>query len=287
MIARLFKLIPKTPKSISLFLVMILLFNNTGVRAGGNPVGKKRLFIIVSTSYYFANTFWDENGQQQQYPDNGKYTTLSLSVNAEYGFSRRIALVASLPFSANYFKSSVNSTTTSSLGDASVGMSYYLANIAYRTYFSVQGNFVFPVYQNTATVIHGYGDVGANAQFLVSGDFKLGEKSIAFGGTVGASQFFGELAPLQLTLGGNLGMAVSKKNQLSIAATAAASFSPEKAFDPTSPAPAKDYRYTQITLNFSHNISRNKSLFFSGTRFLVGKNTGIGNTITAGFTYKF
>jgi len=277
----------KTLALLLTFLVIILLFSTRQVQAGGRPVGKHRLFVIATSSYFFNDQYWDENGQTKSYDNNGKYSTFSLSLSAEYGFSRRVSLLVSLPYTINFFKNTVNSTTVGSLGDASVGMSYYIANIAYRTYFSVQTNFLFPVYHNTDSLNHGYGDVGANVQFLASGDFKIGEKQFAFSGTVGASQYFGPLAPLQLSFSGTLGFTVSKKNQVSLTETTASSYSPSKAFDPTSPVPAKDFTYSELTVTVAHNISRNKSYFLSGTRFLIGKNTGIGNTLSLGYAYKF
>jgi len=270
-----------------MFLLVLLLFSNVAVYAGGRPVGKKRLFIIATSSYYFANRFWDENGNSQPYAYNGKYSTLSLTINAEYGLSRRVSLSASIPYSANFLNSTAGNTTNAALGDASVGVNYYIANIAYRTYFSIQGNFLFPLYQNSLTQDHGYGELAANTQFLAAGDFKLWDKSFSFGANVGASQYFGSLAPFQLTFGGSLGFTVSKKNQISLSETTATSYSPSKAFDPNSPVPAKDYTFNEITGTFAHNISRNRSLFFSATRFINGKNTGIGNTVSVGYTYKY
>ncbi len=277
----------KTPRVIAGLLFAVLLFSNVHVSAGGRPVGYKRLFIIASTSYYFNDQFWDEDGNAQSYADNGKYSTLSLSLSAEYGLTRRMALSVSLPYSASFFNSATGSTTNASLGDASVGASYYLANIAYRTFFSVQGNLIFPVYVNSATQNHGYGNVGANIQFLAAGDFKINDKAFSFSGTLGASQYFGSLAPLQLSFSGSLGFSISRKDQISLSETTASSYSPAKAFDPTSPVPAKDFTYSEITVTVAHNISRRKSIFVSGTRFIVGKNTGIGNTISIGYAYKF
>lgn len=279
--------VSKTPLILLVVLIAVLLFSYLPAQAGGRPVGKKRLFIIATSSYFFNDQYWDENGKVTSYDNNGKYSTFSLSLSAEYGFSRRVSMLVSLPYAVNFFKNSVRSTTVGSLGDASVGMSYYIANIAYRTYFSVQTNVLFPVYHNTDSLNHGYGQVGANVQFLASGDFKIGEKPFAFSGTVGASQYFGSLAPLQLSFSGTLGFTITKKDQISLTETTASSFSPSKAFDPTSPVPAKDFTYSEITATIAHNISRNKSFFFSGTRFIVGKNTGIGNTLSLGYTYKF
>jgi hypothetical protein len=277
----------RAPVLILAFLFTTLLSSSQQAYAGGRPVGKKRLFIIANASYFFNDKFWDQNGDVQPYADNGKYSTFSLSVSAEYGFSRRVSLLATLPYSDSFFNNSLSSFNSNSLGDASVGVSYYIANIAYRTYFSVQANLLFPVYRNTASQNHGYGYVGANTQFIASGDFKAFEKPFAFSLVLGASQYYGDLAPLQLNFAGTLGFSISKNNQLSITGTQASSFSPSKAFDPTSPVPAKDFTYTEVTATLSHNISRNKSIFFSGTRFLIGKNTGIGNTISVGYAYKF
>lgn len=283
-------LLKKVPKAQLLYMPILLgvmLFSIAQTYAGGRPVGKKRLLLIATSAYFFNDQYWDENGAVQSYANNGKYATFNLTLTAEYGFSRRLALLTSLPYYANYFNSTASSTTTSSLGDASVGVSYYIANIAYRTYFSVQSNFLFPVYNNTGSTNYGYGEIGANAKFLASGDFKIGEKPFSYTASVGGTQYFGNQAPLQLSFSGTLGFNITKNNELSFIETTTSSFSSSKTFNPTSAVPAKDFTYSEVTVTFAHNISRNKSIFFSGTRFVAGNNTGVGNRVSLGYAYKF
>ncbi|WP_295652044.1 hypothetical protein [uncultured Mucilaginibacter sp.] len=270
-----------------LALGALLLLLSMATYAGGRPVGKHRLFINIGASYFFNHQFWDQNGQVQNYAFNERNSSLSASISAEYGFSRRVSLMASVPFVSNMVRSDISNSTINTLGDGQIGVRYYLANIAYRTYFSIQGNLIFPLYVNTAAVTRGYGELGSSIQLAAAGDFNMLSKSFFFEVDLSTSQYFGGDAPLQGQFTASIGTSLAKKLQLSLSESSATSYSITKTFNPASPAPAKDYSSNEVTAGLSYGLGHSRSLSLSYTTFISGKNTAIGSSVSLGYGYKF
>src|ERR1700742_5073636 len=85
--------------------------------AGGFPVRPGRLILSPSVTYFFANKEWDSTGVKKSFPDNGKFTSVTYSLYAEYGISRRFSVVADAPFVMNTYTQDGKSTTFSGLTD--------------------------------------------------------------------------------------------------------------------------------------------------------------------------
>jgi protein XagA len=275
----------KAVLATTIFAALVL--SNVITYAGGRPVGKKRLFINVGASYFFNSQFWDQDKQVQNYSFNAHNSSLSASLSAEYGFSRRVSLMASVPFVSNTVKSDISSNTINSIGDGQVGVRYYIANISYRTYFSVQSNLIFPLYVNTAAVTRGYGQLGTSLTFAGSGDFKMFNKGFFFEADISSSKYFGSDAPFQGTFTASIGFSISKYYQLSFSESSARSYSITKDLNPLSPAPAKDYSSNQVTAGISRGLGRSRSLSLSYTTFISGRNTAIGSSFSLGYGFKY
>lgn len=269
---------------------VIAVLTHTAVYAGGKPVGKKRLFLIPAAAYFFNNTFWDKNGKSSSYDNAGSFGSTILSINSEYGFSRRVSLVGSIPFVINHFSQAGFSNSISGLGDAELGVRYYVANINYNVYFSVQGNLVLPLYKNTPERSLGYEKLGSEIRLISAGDFKLFSQKLYFEVNAGTKQFLGDSGPLQLKYLGSLSYSIDRKNQVSLAETLLYSFSSVKTFNSANPIDVvenKDFSFNQLTASYSYSIERNKSVFFSLSKFISGRNTGAGTTISVGYVYKY
>ncbi|EHQ28411.1 hypothetical protein [Mucilaginibacter paludis] len=264
----------------------------TSAFAGGKPVGKKRLFLIPAAAYFFNSTYWDKNGLYHKYDDGLKFGSAILSVNSEYGFSRKISLMATVPYLINrVYQPGSATTSVSGLGDAEVGVRYYAFNIDYNFYFSVQGNLIIPLYKNTSDKSLGYQQLGTEVRLLGAGDFKFLSQKFYFEVSTGSRQYMGALAPFQLKNSLSLSYSLTKKNQLSIAGTSLYSFSAVKnslnVVNPLDVATTKDFSFNQLTASYSYSIQRNKSLFLSFSKFITGRNTGDGSTLSIGYVYKY
>ncbi len=269
-----------------ILLALLFVFNNQ-LYAGGRPVGRKRVYLIPSVAYFLNNKFWDANGNKQTYADNGKFSSLILSLNSEYGFSRRVSLVGRLPYLIDNFNQGGISRTVAGLGDASVGVRYYFANINYNIYFSIQGSVTMPLYKNTINKSLGYEKLGPEIAFLSSGDFGIGSQKFYYEFEGGVKRYIGEPGPMQYKYSGSISYIIDRKNQVSIGETGLFSSSTDKTFNPTDLIVNQDFSFQQVTAGYSYSIQRNKSIFVSASKFISGKNTGIGSTLSLGYVYKY
>jgi hypothetical protein len=279
------------PAKIALLFIGLLLLANSAVYASGKPVGKKRLFLIPAAAYFFNSTYWDPNGVSRLYDNNRHFGSVILSLNSEYGFSRRVSLVASVPYVINHISQTGSSTSISGFGDAEIGARYYFANINYNTYFSVQASAVVPLYKNAPDKSIGYEALGGDLKFIAAGDFNLFTKKFYFEASTGGRQFFTSSGPFQLKNSLSLSYSINKKNQVSLAGTSLYSYSttktPVDVTNPLNTADVKQFSFNQLTASYSYSIQRNKSLFVSFSKFITGTNTGQGTTLSLGYVYKY
>jgi hypothetical protein len=271
-----------------LLLTLILFITTQGVTYadGGFPTRPGRLLIAPSVSYFFANSQWDANGVKQRFEDNGKFQSLGVTLYAEYGISRRFTAVASVPFVMNKYTTSLPSNTTSSgLADLETGLRYYLANIDFIYYFSVQATAITPMYSNNASL--GYGEEGGELKLAFSGTGHLGKLATYFNAADGVRQYFGTNGPIQNRYNGTFGVSLDEdyKNQVAVTVSGIYSQSDDKGFSPILET-NKDYSFFQASLGYGHSFTPETSIFLSGGRFLTGRNTGVGTSVSLAFIYR-
>lgn len=253
---------------------------------GGFPTRPGRLLIAPSVSYFFANSQWDSTGVKKSFANNGKFSSVGVTLYAEYGISRKFAAVASIPFVYNmYNQTGLPNSTSSGLTDMETGLRYYLANIDFIYYFSIQGTAITPLYSNNNSL--GYGEEGAELKLAFSGTGHLGGLSTYFNAADGVRQYFGTNGPIQNRYNATFGLTLDEdyENQISATVSGIYSQSNDKRFSVV-PQTNKDFSFLQASIGFGHSFTRETSLFLSGGRFLTGRNTGIGTSVSLAFIYR-
>jgi hypothetical protein len=277
-------------KVITLAAFLIASMGGQTALAGGKPVGKKRLFLIPALAYFFNSSYWDPNGVHKTYDNGEHFGSTILSLNSEYGLTRRLSLVGSVPFIINKVTTNDYSASISGFGDGLFGMRYYVANIDYNVYFSVQGELIVPLYASDINKRLGYDKLGSDVRFIGAGDFSIGSKKFYWELNTGFVDYFGGDGPFQLKNSLSLSYSINKRNQISVAGTSLYSYSRAKndnSVNPLDVSDTKQFNFNQITGSYSYSIKRNKSLFFSFSKFLTGTNTGAGTTLSVGYVYKY
>ena len=269
-------------------LILFTAAQNTAYADGGFPTRPGRLLIAPSVSYFFANSQWDTTGgPKKRFPNNGKYNSESLTLYAEYGISRRFAAVVSAPFVINNYTQDVAplKTRASGLADLETGLRYYLANIDFVYYFSVQGTAITPLYHNNPSL--GYGEEGAELKLAGSGTGKLFGKSIYFNAADGVRQYFGTNGPIQNRYNGTFGLTLDDdfENQVSVTASGIFSSSDDKRFSPILESD-KDFSFFELSLSYGHSFTHEISVFATAGKFLTGYNTSAGNLFSLAFIYR-
>jgi len=274
-------------KTLLVVLILILTFQNKTFADGGFPVRPGRLLISPSVSYFFASSRWDSTGVKKPFPNGGKYSSIGATIYGEYGISRRFAAIVSLPFVYNDFtQNNTKSATSSGLADLETGIRYYLANIDFIYYFSLQGTAITPLYSNNASL--GYGEEGGELKLAFSGSGHVGDLSSYFNASDGVRQYFGTNGPIQNRYNATYGLSLDEEyeNQLSVTVSGINSWSNDKSFNSAIPGTNKDFSFLQASLSYGHSFSHEISLFLSGGEFLLGRNTGVGTTVSLAFVYR-
>jgi hypothetical protein len=241
--------------------------------AGGFPVRPHSLLFAPSVSYFYANKGWDSVRHLAPFPAGGHFSSITYQLYAEYGLSRRFTLVASLPYVTNTYEQTGFKSTATGLTDLETGIRYYIANINYQFYFTVQGTVITPLYKD---LNFGYAESGAELKFAFAG--KLGSRC-TFTLENGFRQYFGSEGPFQDRYNGTFSVSVDKsyKNQVSVSLGGFYSKSTNKVFNPN-PAVIKDFDFNQVSLAYGHSFSREFSIFLTAGKFINGRNTGDGSS---------
>ncbi|HZY37246.1 MAG TPA: hypothetical protein VFE53_11385 [Mucilaginibacter sp.] len=281
------RLLKTYTKTLLITLTIFIGLQSRSYADGGFPVRPGRLLLAPSVSYFFANSAWDTTGTPaKRYPNNGKYSSVGVTFYGEYGISRKFAAVLSLPYVYNSFTASnITSNPSSGLTDMETGIRYYLANIDFIYYFSLQGTAVTPLYHNDRSL--GYGEEGGELKLAVSGSGNLFDRSIYFNASDGFRQYFGSNGPWQNRYTGTFGITIDKEyqNQVSVTGSGILSRSTDKTFSPVLEA-NKDYSFFELSLNYGHTFTDEISVFATAGKFLTGYNTSAGTLFSLAFIYR-
>lgn len=236
----------------------------------GWPMGKKHYMISTTFTHYQASKGWEKNGQFGSL--NGDFMSQSAGLYVDYGVSRTLDFIVSLPFSYQTIKNEFGTFHQSGAGDLQLGFSTVLKNFKYTNYITLYVGASAPLYKNTDIRVLGMGNAGIVARVSASGLLK---KGVFYNIDLGGGQYFGVAAPIQGTASGFIGFSVSDYNQINIGADGVYSSSSDKTFNPNIIA-AKDFWYSRVSAGFSHSFSRRFTLNLGGFYTVAGRNTGQG-----------
>lgn len=274
-------------KLLSKFILAAMLLTAlcSNAFADGFPLRPGRLIISPSVNYFVATKKWDSTGVKQNFDHSGKFTSQSYSLYMEYGVSRRFTIISSVPYIINNYKQTNFNSTSSGLADLETGIKYYLANINYKYYFSLQATAITPLYKDTNL---GYEEEGAELKAAFAGGGHLFGKSSFFDLDNGFRRYFGASGPWQDRYSVTYGLTLNKsfKDQVSATFSGFYTESSYKKFNTLNPSASKNFAFKQASLSYGHMFGKRLSVFLSGGQFLDGRNTGDGTSGSVSFIYR-
>jgi hypothetical protein len=252
--------------------------------AGGFPLRPGRFLISPSISFFTASKQWDGSGRLISFPNNGKFTAITTTMYMEYGISRRFSFIGSVPYTINNY----NNGKVTGFTDMETGIKYYLANIGYQYFFSIQGTAITPLYKNPNL---GYGESGAEFKAAFAGGGELFGKTFYINFENGIRQYFGSIGPLQDRYSGTFGLTLDKKlrEQVSVSLGGFYTTSKYKTLTPNQIAnfyTSTNFSFKQVSLSYGHSFSKQFTLFLSGGQFIAGRNTGEGTSGSLSLIYR-
>ncbi|WP_114938961.1 hypothetical protein [Mucilaginibacter endophyticus] len=264
--------------------ITLAAFIPTKSYGGGFPVRPGRITLTPSATYFFANKAWDENSHKGAFANNGKFTSWSYALYSEVGLSRRFTLSVLAPYVMNTFATDLGTSKSSGFQDLEVGIRYYLANINYKYYFSLQGTAIVPMYSNTAL---GYNQKGAELRLAFAGSGHLFGKNSFFILENGVREYFGYESVFQDRYNATYGLTLDKKfhEQISLSVGGFYATSINKEFN-VNPSASKNFAFNQVALSYGHSFAKSLSMFLTGGTFITGRNTGAGTNLSASLIYR-
>ena len=253
-----------------------MLFYGSTVLAGGFPVRPKSVMLTPSVNYFFANKGWDTLKTLKPFTNLGQFSSLTYSVYAEYGISRRLTFVGTLPYTFNRYSDSTGySQTNQGPADLEIGLRYYAANINYKYYFTIQGTYIVPLYKGLNL---GFQEQGAELKLSFAGSGTFLGKNYYFTVENAVRQYFGS-GPIQDRYAGTLGLSLDRrsKNQLSVSAGGFYSTSSiSTAFNAKQVGSNRNFAFNQVSLSYGYSFSKKVTMFVGAGTFISGRNTGNG-----------
>lgn len=275
--------------TIAALLLLTITVNKS--YADGFPVRPGRFILSPSVSYFFANKQWDSVSHKRSFDYNGRFHSINYAFYGEYGISRKFTLSALVPYTINSFKNDSGKFSSSGLQDIEIGLKYYLANINYKYYFSIKATGIIPTYHNNPSL--GYSQYGTELKLAFAGSGHLFGKNSYFVAENGVREYFGYESVFQDRYNLTYGLTLDKNfhEQVSISVGGFYSTSSSKLFsnDPlilANPSTNKNFAFNQVSVSYGHAFAKNLSLFLTGGRFITGRNTAVGTSVSASLNYR-
>lgn len=268
-------------KEISLLLIFA--FAATNMLWADWPVGKKRINISPTFSYSSTPRYFDANGKVRAADNGATYSTKSFSLFASTGISRRVDVFCIIP--ANYIVSSDIYTrqTKFGVGDVTAGIAFHTPSSDLKSYFTVKGQVMVPMYSNITAPYLGYGSKGAqiaaNYSFLPKkGCFAVVEGTLA--------RYFDQIdGPTQFGLGLSYGFQLPKFQSLTFVYNHLSSISSNKIFSPNLNS-NKDFMVGRLSGSYGKRISRTVTPYVQASYPIYGRNVGQGISISVFFSVR-
>ena len=266
--------------------IALCVLYTTEAQAGGWPVGKGRWVWAPSFIVYYSKQYWDKDKVLHTLPDKDKFVSYYMAQYVDYGLSRKLDLIASIP--VVYQKSIVGGIAHSAagLGDVMLGLSYNFADLNRYTHLSIQGSAIIPAYKVNPDIPMGFGVMGAEARFTVAGGTgrQLGNAYYVL--DAGYRYYFQTAGPSQFSYNVTVGIPINKYNQVGFDAGGLISSSTIKDFTPNINI-GRDYSFFKVSAKYGRQISRTVSIYLSGYTTPAGRNMGKGYGGMASFICKF
>lgn len=268
-------------KKTCLFILMLLCVGTANRAFAGWPIGKYRNVVIPSFSFYQSHDTWNANGQKIKGQPGAGFTSYAAGLYVGYGLTRRLDLLVNV-VAPNQNSAYVNSSGTlikassTGVGDMQVGLTYNLFNFGYKSFLSVGGSAIVPLYDTTKSVALGYATYGAELKVMYAGGIDNGFlKHTYYNLEAGYRRYFDTQGPNVLLFTASLGVPLGKRNQVGFEVSGQYSNSSNKSFNPNL-AINRDFGFVKGSVDLGHTFTRRFSVFVVGFYSLAGYNTGIG-----------
>ena len=248
------------------------------------PVGAGRFMLAPTYNYYHAGGYWDKNGLYNSYSSGGKFTSNYFGIYGAAGIDRKWEFVFNIPLVVQTYSDSVRLIQNGSLGDVSLGLTYFTQMTDPQKHFSITGSIIIPLYQNMplpSTISSvtppfvGFQTTGAELKLDYSGSTQEIWKSSYYVFEAGARQYFSSYGPTQFFGSATFGTALDDDWKL----TGKLSFvnsSSNYIVGATPDGVNRDYSYFRMEVGAGRKVTKATQIYLNLFQDITGRNIGRG-----------
>lgn len=258
----------------------------------GFPIGQGRWLLVPTYTRYTAEAYWDQNRTLTPYTNSGRFTSNYFGLYGGYGIGRDVDFVFNLPYVTNtYTEGNTIVEQFSGMGDATVGLSYFLNHFDYYKHLSVTGSIILPMYQNLPTVLlPGFASPGIEAKLGFCGTNTTTLKDTYYDLEAGVRHYFNQGGPTQFFANATLGAPLDENWKISGTLNAVTSSSGlGNTANPNlrNALLNRDFDFLRGTLSLGYRLNRNMSLWASIFTDFAGRSIGQGRGFSTYLVIKF
>ena len=272
------------------FLVLAFVVSFQQNVFAGFPVGNGRWLLSPTYTKYYANGYWDNTGIYNNFANNGRYESDYFGLFGAIGVGRDVDLVFNIPYvQQRYLESGVVKESLSSVGDVSVGLSYFLNHFDYFKHLSITGSLIFPMYPSIEQtyLLPGFNSTGGELKMGIAGTNTNQLKDTYYDVEAGVRTYFNAGGPTMFFANATLGVPFNDTWKLSGTLNLLSSNSSTGYLTPTNIFINRDFSYFRGNLSLGYRINRNMTLWGSIFRDFTGRSIGQGQGFSAFIVFKF
>lgn len=274
---------------IRIFLLLMLGFIYSSTLYAGFPVGKKRMMLSPTYNFYQSKAYWDRNSQLIPNPNNGRFASHYVGIFGAVGVGERTDLVFNLPFVYQVFRETGLTNTNSTIGDATIGMSFLINDFDQYKFLTFTPSVIIPLYARPTTPqpIPGLGLFGLEGKLGFSGSTRTRLNNQYWDMNVGLRRFIDTAGPSQIFADALWGIPIDESWTTTLSLSGLRSFSSVKGFLPSNPFVNRDFAFIRAQLGLGRKIQEGIEVFGTIYSDLWGMNVGKGSGGAITLVFKF
>ena len=275
---------------LKIFVALVLSISFLQTVKAGFPVGNGRWLLSPTYTRYFADGYWDNTGVFNNFTNKGRYESDYFGLYGGVGIGRDVDLVFNVPFVLQrYMENGQVQESLSTVGDVTVGLSYFLNHFDYYKHLSITGSLIFPAYPSIEQtyLLPGFNSSGGEIKMGLAGTNTSTLKDTYYDIEAGIRTYFNAGGPTMFFANATLGVPFNEDWKLSGTFNLVSSNSSTGFLTPTNIFINRDFSYFRGNISLGRRINRNITWFASIFRDFSGRSIGQGQGFSTYMVFKF
>ncbi len=255
----------------------------------GFPLGRGGYQVIPTYNFYKATSYWDKN-RVLQTSGFGNFTSNYFSIYGGFGINRDLDFIYNVPYVVQRSISPTGVTAqTPGLGDATLGLCYYLNHYDNYKHLSFTGSLIVPLYQNVTEPYIGFQSTGLEGKLGLAGNSQMSIRNAYYDMEVGVRQYMSVQGPTQFFTNITGGKQLNDQWKMSGTFSGVVSNSSTASsvnLSSSSITLNRDFEYWRFTINAGYILNANTTIWGSLFKDVAGRNTGQGSGLALFLVYK-